>query len=267
MMISTKILMKAECFFSKARTLIKESILSAELTDAEFVPYVQPVYKADVIVGGEVLLRILKNGILHSPEKYLSAMESCDVINDVTCSLLSGVKSYFEGYAGALPNDFYLSFNICARQLNSPRVIKEVTDFNETFEDRIAVVLEIVERGTMDFDDFALESMQQLTASGVRFAIDDFGSGSSCLKYIEHAGFSTIKIDSCLTVINNGSLVYSTVLDAILMLSKNLGIDLIAEGVETEEQYQLLKQKGVLNFQGYLFSRPVSIEHFARQYL
>ncbi|MHB7569888.1 EAL domain-containing protein [Citrobacter braakii] len=260
-MISTKMLMKAERFFIKACTLIRETILSAELTGAEFVPYVQPVYKADVIVGGEVLLRVLKDGVLHSPEKYLSAMESCEVINDVTCSLLSGVKRFFEGYVGALPDDFYLSFNICAKQLNAPKVIEAVTDFNETFEGRIVVVLEIVERGTMDFDDFALESMQQLTASGVRFAID------SCLKYIEHVGFSTIKIDRCLTVISNGSLVYSTVLDAILMLSKSLGIQLIAEGVETEEQYQLLKQKGVLTCQGYLFSRPVCIEHFAIKYL
>ncbi|HGN8724081.1 TPA: EAL domain-containing protein [Enterobacter bugandensis] len=266
-MISTKVLMKAERFFIKARTLIRETILSAELSGAEFVPYVQPVYKDDVIVGGEVLLRVLKDGVLHTPEKYLSAMESCEVINDVTCSLLSGVKSFFEGYVGALPNDFYLSFNICAKQLNAPKVIEAVTEFNETFEGRIAVVLEIVERGTMNFDDFALESMQQLTASGVRFAIDDFGSGSSCLKYIEHAGFSTIKIDRCLTVISNGSLVYSTVLDAILMLSKSLGIQLIAEGVETEEQYLLLKEKGVFTCQGYLFSRPVCIQHFAINYL
>ena len=251
-MVRTKMLMKAERFFIKARTLIRETILSAELTGAEFVPYVQPVYKDDVIVGGEVLLRVLKDGVFHSPEKYISAMESCEMINDVTCSLLSGVKSYFEGYEGDLPNDFYLSFNICARQLNAPRVIEAVTDFNKTFEDRIAVVLEIVERGTMNFDDFAL---------------DDFGSGSSCLKYIEHAGFSTIKIDRCLTVISNGSLVYSTVLDAILMLSKSLGMQLIAEGVETEEQYQLLKEKGVLTCQGYLFSRPVCLEHFAIKYL
>lgn len=56
-------------------------------------------------------------------------------------------------------------------------------------------------------------------------------------------------------------------LDAILLLSKSLGIQLIAEGVETKEQYQLLKEKGVLTFQGYLFSHPVCIEHFAIKYL
>lgn len=124
-MISTNMLRKAERFFSKAGTRIRESILSAELAGAEFVPYVQPVYRAYKVAGGEVLLRIRKDGILHSPEKYISAMESCEVINDVTCSLLSDVKTFFNGYEGALPDDFYLSFNICARQLNSRTLLKQ----------------------------------------------------------------------------------------------------------------------------------------------
>lgn len=261
-MISTKMLMKAERFFIKARTVIRETILSAELTNAEFVPFIQPVCKGDKIVGGEVLLRVLKDGIYQSPEKYLSAMESCEVINDVTCSLMSDVKTFFEGYEGTLPDDFYLSFNICARQLNSSRVIEAVTDFKKTFDGRISVTLEIVERGTMNLDDFALEAMQQLTESGVRFAIDDFGSGSSCLKYIEHAGFSTIKIDKCLTIASNGSLIYSAVIDSIITLAERLQIHVIAEGIENKEQLSLLKDRGVDIFQGYLFSKPVSMHEF-----
>ncbi|EMN1226682.1 TPA: EAL domain-containing protein [Enterobacter roggenkampii] len=261
-MISTKMLMKAERFFIKARTVIRETILSAELTGAEFVPFIQPVCKGDEIVGGEVLLRVLKDGIYQSPEKYLSAMESCEVINDVTCSLMSDVKTFFEGYEGTLPDDFYLSFNICARQLNSSRVIEAVTDFMKVFDGRIAVTLEIVERGTMNLDDFALDAMQQLTESGVRFAIDDFGSGSSCLKYIEHAGFSTIKIDKCLTIASNGSLIYSAVIDSIITLAERLQIHVIAEGIENKEQLSLLKDRGVDIFQGYLFSKPVSMHEF-----
>lgn len=263
-MISTNMLRKAERFFSKAGTRIRESILSAELAGAEFVPYVQPVYRAYKVAGGEVLLRIRKDGVLHFPEKYISAMESCEVINDVTCSLLSDVKTFFNGYEGALPDDFYLSFNICARQLNSPDVIEAVTDFNKTFAGRIAVLLEIVERSTMHLDDFALDAMQQLTDAGVRFAIDDFGNGSSCLKYIEHSGFSTIKMDKCLTVVSNGTLIYSAVIDSIVTLSERLQIQLVAEGVENKEQLSLLKDKGVNVFQGYLFSRPVSMHEFCK---
>lgn len=261
-MISTKMLMKAERFFIKALTLIRETILSAELTNAEFVPFIQPVCKGDKIVGGEVLLRVLKDGIYQSPEKYLSAMESCEVINDVTCSLMSDVKTFFEGYEGTLPDDFYLSFNICARQLNSSRVIEAVTDFKKTFDGRIAVTLEIVERGTMNLDDFALDAMQQLTESGVRFAIDDFGSGSSSLKYIDHNGFLTIKIDKHLTINCDGKLVYPNIIDAIVSFSERLDIKVIAEGVETKEQVKLLKEKGIKEFQGYFFSKPISLKDF-----
>lgn len=114
----------------------------------------------------------------------------------------------------------------------------------------------------MVLDDFALETMQRLTDAGVRFAIDDFGSGSSCLKYIEHTGFSTIKIDKCLTVASNGSLIYSAVIDSIISLSEQLQIQVVAEGVENNEQLALLKDKGVHFFQGYLFSKPLSIREF-----
>ncbi|POT58083.1 hypothetical protein C3432_09175 [Citrobacter amalonaticus] len=246
---------------------IRKSILACELAGAEFVPFIQPVYQSSSLVGCEVLMRVKKNGILHSPEKYLSAIESGDIVNDVTCSLLEKVKAHFAPCAQSLPEGFYFSFNICAYQLNSPRTIKAVKNFSAHFGQRITVVLEIVERGTTEFDDFAQEVMQGLIRSGVRFSIDDFGSGSSGLKYIEHSGFSTIKIDKCLTVASNGSLVYSSVIDAIMTLSEKLDIQIIAEGVESDEQLRLLKNKGVNTFQGYLFSRPVSMEVFSEKFL
>jgi EAL domain-containing protein (putative c-di-GMP-specific phosphodiesterase class I) len=78
-MISTDMLRKAECFFSKASAWIRTTILSAELAGAEFVPFIQPVVRDNKIAGGEVLLRVFRDGIYHSPERYLSAMESCEV--------------------------------------------------------------------------------------------------------------------------------------------------------------------------------------------
>ncbi|MDX7624391.1 EAL domain-containing protein [Enterobacter bugandensis] len=261
-MISTSMLRTAERFFSRVSERIRTTILSAELAGAEFVPFIQPVFKGDRLAGGEVLLRVLKSGVYRSPERYLPAMESCDAINDVTCSLLAGVEAFFRDYDGDLPEDFRLSFNICARQLNVPAVTDAVMRFHRVFEGRIRVVLEIVERGAMVLDDFALETMQQLTDAGVRFAIDDFGSGSSCLKYIEHSGFSAIKLDKCLTVASNGALIYSAVIDSIVMLSERLQIQVVAEGVENHEQLSLLKDKGVHLFQGYLFSRPIPLREF-----
>ena len=257
-----KMLMKIEQILKSWHTLVRNRIVSAQLRSAEFIPFIQPIYNHQNLVGGEVLLRVKKNGVLYSPESYISLIESCEVVNDVTCDLLKSVKNHFTQHMNHLPDGFYFSFNICAMQLNSPRVIKSIYDFNDHFEGKIALVLEIVERGKMEFDDFALETMQRLTDAGVRFSIDDFGSGSSCLKYIEHTGFSTIKIDKCLTVACNGTLVYSAVIDSIISLSARLQINVVAEGVENNEQLALLKTKGVNFFQGYLFSKPLSMRSF-----
>lgn len=256
------ILMKIERIFSSWHTVVRNKVVSAQLSEAEFIPYIQPIYNGRELSGGEILLRVKKKGILYTPESYISLMESGEVINDVTCDLLNSVKNHFAAYTELLPEGFHLSFNICPTQLNSLRVTAAIEDFNARFSGKIAVILEIVERGTMVLDDFALEIMQRLTDAGVRFAIDDFGSGSSCLKYIEHTGFSTIKIDKCLTVASNGSLIYSAVIDSIISLSEQLQIQVVAEGVENNEQLALLKDKGVHFFQGYLFSKPLSMREF-----
>lgn len=257
-----KMLMKFERMFGSWHKAVRNRIISAELSEAEFIPYIQPVYKSSELIGGEVLVRVKKKGVLYTPESYISLLESGDVINDVTCELLKSVKGHFTPYMDLLPEGFHFSFNICGRQLNSPRVIDALEDFNAHFRGKASVILEIVERGTMVLDDFALDAMQKLSESGVQFAVDDFGSGSSSLKYLEHSGFSTIKLDKCLTVACNGTLIYSAIIDSILSLSESLQIQVVAEGVENKEQLALLKEKGVQLFQGYLFSRPLSMREF-----
>lgn len=257
-----RFVMKIEHMCSSWYTAFRNKIVSDQLNGAEFIPFIQPIYENQKLAGGEVLLRVKKNGTLYTPERYLAVLESGDVINDVTCELLNSVLEHFTPYMNVLPEGFYFSFNICPGQLNAPQVIQAVEKFNAHFSGKIATILEIVERGTMVLDDFALETMQQLTEAGVRFAIDDFGNGSSCLKYIEHSGFSTIKIDKCLTVSCNGALIYSAVIDSIVSLAEQLHIQVVAEGIENNEQLSLLKKKGIHVFQGYLFSKPVSMREF-----
>ncbi|POT57184.1 hypothetical protein C3432_17670 [Citrobacter amalonaticus] len=266
-MTNIRILRKTEQVICRLLRSVRKSILTSELAGAEFVPFIQPVYQSGELVGCEVLMRVKKNGVLHSPESYLSVIESGEVCNDVTCELLEKVKAHFTPHVESLPKGFYFSFNICAQQLNSSRMVKAVKEFNIHFGKDIMVILEIVERGTLEFDDFALDAMQELVASGVGFSIDDYGSGGSCLKYIEHAGFSTIKIDKCLTMVCNHKLIYSSVIDAIMSFSEKLNLHIIAEGVETNEQFKLLEMKGIDTFQGYLFSRPVSMREFCAHIL
>lgn len=261
-MISITLLRKTESLVSGVLAKLRRAILEADLLHCEYVPFIQPIYGQHGLVGCEVLLRVKKEGIFHRPAKYLKKFESSEMINDVTCELLEKVKVFFTGHMHELPKGFYFSFNICAKQLNATKVVKAVHRFNEHFKGKASIVLEIIERGTVEFDDFALDTMDELVQKGVRFAIDDFGSGSSCLKYIEHAGFTTLKIDKHLTMACNGELVYSSVIDAIKTISIECNMKIVAEGVETHEQLALLQNKDVDCFQGYLFSKPVSMREF-----
>ncbi|MCX2867735.1 EAL domain-containing protein [Kluyvera cryocrescens] len=261
-MMNTVVLKKTESLVSGVLARLRKTILEAELQHCEYVPFIQPIYRHHKLVGCEVLLRVKKSGVFHPPAKYIKKLESSRMINDVTCELLEKVKVFFTGYMHELPKEFYFSFNICAKQLSVAKIVKAVHRFNEHFKGKASIVLEIIERGTVEFDDFALDTMDELVQKGVRFAIDDFGSGSSCLKYIEHAGFTTLKIDKHLSMVCNGELVYSSVIDAVKTISMECNMQIIAEGVETHEQLALLQNKGVDCFQGYLFSKPVSMYEF-----
>lgn len=266
-MMKTKVLQKAESLVCRMLSRVKKMRLERELLNCEFVPFIQPIYRHHELVGCEVLLRVKKDGVYHLPGKYLKELETSKVINDVTCELMEKVKVYFTGHMASLPEGFYFSFNICAKQLNVAKVVRAIHHFSEHFKGHASLVLEIIERGTVEFDEFALDTMDELVQKGIRFAIDDFGSGSSCLKYVEHVGFCMLKIDKSLTVISDGKLVYSSVIDAIKTISHQLQMQVIAEGVETHEQLTLLQDKGIENFQGYHFSRAITMHDFLNNFL
>jgi EAL domain-containing protein (putative c-di-GMP-specific phosphodiesterase class I) len=106
--------------------------------------------------------------------------------------------------------------------------------------------------------------MQELTAAGVRFAIDDFGMGYSSLRYLKSLPLHTIKIDQSFIrdVLTDPS--DASIVRAILSMSHALDLDIIAEGVEHEEVHDFLVEEGCIMFQGYLYSRPVPLEDFHR---
>ncbi len=105
----------------------------------------------------------------------------------------------------------------------------------------------------------ATEMLQQMRALGVQLAIDDFGTGYSSLSYLHRFPIDTLKIDRSFVTRMSENNENTEIVRTIVVLAQNLGMDVVAEGVETKEQLALLRKLGCENGQGYYFSRPVSV--------
>jgi EAL domain-containing protein (putative c-di-GMP-specific phosphodiesterase class I) len=122
------------------------------------------------------------------------------------------------------------------------------------------VVLEVTESVLIDNPDAAKSRLQDLRALGVRLALDDFGSGYSSLTYLQRLPFDKLKIDRAFVEALDQSANAGVIIQAIVALGRALGLSVVIEGVETEEQRVLLRLAGCNEMQGYLFARPAPRE-------
>lgn len=158
-----------------------------------------------------------------------------------------------------------LSINVTAEDVTNP-------DFAATFlalvkasgfpEARLTV--EVTERGLIEHPDRAAAVLDQLRAAGLKVAIDDFGTGYSSLAYLSQLPLDYLKLDRALTQDVVGSPRDRTVVRGIIALARSLGLDVIAEGVETQQQYDALAREGCALWQGFLCAPPVGQVELAK---
>ena len=153
-----------------------------------------------------------------------------------------------------------VSVNLSAKQLVHPSLIGHVRDVLErTGLEPSRLKLEVTETTVMEDDIRSLQVLSELAKMGVRISTDDFGTGYSSLSYLHRFPFSRLKIDqSFIRTICEGSASVAIV-KAILLLAESLGMDVVAEGIETEEHYDLLRSLGCGHGQGYYLSKPVAV--------
>ena len=252
-----------------ARTELATGLRQA-MAQQQFVLHFQPQIQGDTIVGAEVLLRWQHpdKGLV-APGLFIPVAESSGQILQIGRWVLQQACMQLAEWARHSDTaSWYLAVNVSARQLHDVHFVDEV---KKALRDNGAVaenlVLELTESQLLQDIDTVIHKMQQLTALGVRFSLDDFGTGYSSLSYLKRLPLSQLKIDrsfvrDILTDAND-----KAIIKTILALGQSLELAVIAEGVETEPQYQKLLQLGCQQFQGYLFGKPVALAEFAKAQL
>ena len=156
-----------------------------------------------------------------------------------------------------------VAVNISPRQFFQPNFVGEILDaLGETGIDPSLLKLELTEGLILDDVDSAITKMKTLKNRGVEFSLDDFGTGYSSLAYLTKLPLSQLKIDQSFVSNIGHNARPSIIIKTIIAMSKNLGLEVVAEGVETKAQFDFLEPLGCEFYQGYLFSKPLPAMEF-----
>jgi diguanylate cyclase (GGDEF)-like protein/PAS domain S-box-containing protein len=216
------------------------------------------------VKGFEALVRWQhpERGII-SPMDFIPVAEESGQVVAIGQWALREACQRMQQWQHRFPSDppLFISVNLSIRQFNEPRLIEQVEEILAgTGLDPRSLKLEITESAVMDNIDAATAMLEQLRALGVQLSIDDFGTGYSSLSYLHRFPINTLKVDRSFVMRMADNNENSEIVRTILMLAQNLGMDVVAEGVETREQLAILRKLGCEYGQGFLFSKPVDAD-------
>jgi diguanylate cyclase (GGDEF)-like protein len=249
---------------TQANRVSMVSALSTAIEQDELEFYVQPKFdRQRNIVGGEMLARWQSgtHGVV-SPAVFIPLIEQ----HGLNAAFSEAVLHYGTRYSAAmtaLNPELSLAINLSAWQMLDPQLLRRLTEHCLAAHVAPASLeLEITESVFMQPQSNPAQLMQQLRELGFRLAIDDFGTGYSSLGYLRTLPLSTVKIDRCFVVDADQNDRARRILSAIVQMSHDLGMTVVAEGVETESQWRLLEELDVELYQGFLLGKPMPFSEF-----
>ena len=244
-----------------------ESHLRHALERNEFVLYYQPQIdtRTQKIMGVEALLRWKHPEFgLVTPNNIVPLMEETGLIEKVGHWALETACRQARKWHDAGWTYLHLSVNISSRQFNDPDFISLVHDIiSTTGINPEYLELELTESMLIRNASATINALNTLSSLGVRFAIDDFGTGYSSLSYLRRFPIDTIKIDRSFIHDVTDNPDDAAIASAIIVMGQNLSLNVIAEGVENQQQLEFLSSRNCHYLQGNLFSRPLPAEEFS----
>ncbi|MBF8289455.1 MAG: response regulator receiver modulated diguanylate cyclase/phosphodiesterase with sensor(s) [Chloroflexi bacterium] len=240
-----------------------EADLRLALERDELIVHYQPIVdlRTERTVGFEALVRWQhpKRGLIE-PAAFIQLAEATELIIPLGAQVLEKAclqaRAWRDRWPGAR---LVMSVNLSPRQFDDPGLVSSIAEIlRRTGLESSALELEITETAVMDRSEAGLRALADLRALGVRLVLDDFGTGYSSLAYLRHLPLDTIKIDRSFVTELDARDRNVAIVQAVLSLAHGLGINVVAEGIETSSQAARLRELGCDMGQGYAWARPQS---------
>ena len=245
-------------------TLRLETDLRRAVENDDFVVYYQPIYTLATreIEGFEALVRWFHPELGEiPPQRFVGLAEEIGLIDLLGEKVLRQACLEFSRIQLAVPErSLFLSVNLSCKQFANPQLVERTRSIlDDTMFAPTKLRLEITESVFFEYQATAIDMLNALREMGISLNIDDFGTGYSNLSYLATLPISNLKIDRSFVSMVDRSDANPAILQTIVILARNLGLGVVAEGVETETQYKELEKLGCESAQGFYFARPMDL--------
>lgn len=245
-----------------AAALAMQERLRSALAEDHFVLHYQPVLLVDglTVVGAEALVRMRDGEGMVPPSDFIPQAESSGLMPEVGAWVLHRALSDLAAWPrGAAPTS--VGINVSPTQLVRPGFAASVlVALEQHGVDAGRLIVEVTETSLLDERARAASALHELHDAGVLIALDDFGTGYSSLSWLHELPVDIVKIDRCFVQTMVDDHRRAVVVRSIIDIAEEIGLGVVAEGVETEEQLGMLREFGCETAQGYLLGRPVPVD-------
>ncbi len=237
--------------------------LKNALKNSLIEPFLQPIVNAATaeVTSYEMLARwITKDGKVIPPNVFISVAEKSNLIDDLIMQLLEKLTQSFHRIKNNLRQLNYISINLSPKQIYNERFIESIKTVVQNANINTSLILiEITETAIISSPKKALTALLNLKKMGFCIALDDFGTGQSSLTHLKDFPVDVIKIDQSFIMTMRKFPTVLSIVESVIRLAKKLDMKVIAEGVENEAEYKILKDLDCDCIQGYYFGKPEPI--------
>ena len=241
--------------------------LRKAISDSQWQIHYQPKYDISKhVYGCEALVRWdhPEEGII-SPDNFIHIAEKSNQIHDISKYVLREVCKQTREWVNSGHEDFISSINLSSKELSDGNIVKHIKlGLDESELNPRNLEIELTERIMINNPEKTIENLNKIKEIGVHLSIDDFGTGYSSFNYLGELPIDTIKIDrSFVNGIDKDSDKLK-ITKSIIGIGGKLNMNIVAEGVETKDEFDILEQNKCTKFQGYYFSKPLTYNQFCK---